>query len=75
MTPAQVALGWVLYKQPSFVPLIGARTRAQLDDALSALDKPLSARDVVELETIVLADAIAGTRYPAQHMKDLDSER
>ena len=75
MTPAQVALAWVLAKQPTLVPIIGARTRAQLDDALVALDKPLSSSDVAALESIVPMDAIAGTRYPAQHMKDLDSER
>lgn len=75
MTPAQVALAWVLAKQPTLVPIVGARTRAQLDDALVALDKPLSASDVAALEIIVPADAIGGTRYPAQHMKDLDSER
>jgi len=75
MTPAQVALGWVLAKQPSFVPIIGARTRAQLDDALLALDKPLSQSDRDALERILPADGIAGTRYPAAHMLDLDSER
>ncbi|WP_437282899.1 aldo/keto reductase [Sorangium sp. So ce375] len=75
MTPAQVALAWVLAKQPTLVPIIGARTRAQLDDALVALDKPLSASDVAALESIVPADAIGGARYPAQHMKALDSER
>lgn len=75
MTPAQVALAWVLAKQPTLVPIVGARTRAQLDDALVALDKPLSASDVATLEGLVPADAIGGTRYPAQHMKVLDSER
>ena len=75
MTPAQVALAWVLAKQPTLVPIIGARTRAQLDDALVALDKPLSVSDVAALESIVPADAIGGTRYPAQHMKALDSEQ
>ena len=75
MTPAQVALAWVLARQPTLVPIVGARTRAQLDDALVALDKPLSASDVAALESTVPADAIGGTRYPAQHMKDLDSEK
>ncbi len=74
-TPAQVALGWVLAKQPSLVPLVGARTRVQLDDAFEALDNPLSESDVAALERLVPHDAISGPRYPAQHMKDLDSER
>jgi aryl-alcohol dehydrogenase-like predicted oxidoreductase len=75
MTPAQVALGWVLAKQPTLVPIVGARTRAQLDDTLVALEKPLSPTDVATLEQILPADAIEGSRYPARHMKDLDSER
>jgi aryl-alcohol dehydrogenase-like predicted oxidoreductase len=54
---------------------VGARTRAQLDDALAALDKPLSASDAAALESLVPADAIGGARYPAQAMKDLDSEK
>jgi len=75
LTPAQLALAWVLAKQPTLVPIVGARTRAQLDDALVALDKPLSASDVAALEAIVPRDAIGGTRYPAEHMDHLDSER
>ncbi len=75
LTPAQLALAWVLAKQPTLVPIIGVRTRAQLDDALVALDKPLSASDAAALEAIVPKDAIGGTRYAAEHMKDLDSER
>jgi aryl-alcohol dehydrogenase-like predicted oxidoreductase len=75
LTPAQLALAWVLAKQPTLVPIVGARTRAQLDDALVALDKPLSASDVTALETLVPKDAIGGTRYAAEQMKHLDSER
>jgi len=75
MTGAQLALAWVRAKQPSFLPLVGARTRAQLDDALSALEKTLSASDVVALESLVPAEAIRGTRYGEEQMRHLDSER
>jgi aryl-alcohol dehydrogenase-like predicted oxidoreductase len=75
MTPAQLLLGWVLAKQPTLVPVVGARTRAQLEDALGALEKPLSAKDVAALEALVPADAIAGTRYQEEQMKHLDSEK
>jgi len=75
MTPAQLALAWVIAKQPTLVPVVGARTRKQVDDALGALDKPLSAADVSALEAIVPRDAILGTRYAADQMKHLDSER
>jgi len=71
---AQLALAWVLAKQPRLVPLVGARTRAQLLDLLAALERPLSGEEVQALEAIVPADAILGSRYPAAHMAQLDSE-
>ncbi len=75
MTPAQLAVAWVLAKQPALVPVVGARTRKQLQDVLGALDRPLSPADVAALEALVPRDAIAGTRYAAEQMKHLDSER
>ncbi|MET0390396.1 MAG: aldo/keto reductase [Polyangiales bacterium] len=75
MTKGQVAIAWALAKAPGFVPVIGARTVAQLQDTLSTLEHPLSAADVAALEAIVPASAIAGTRYDASQMAMLDSER
>ncbi|MHA7634136.1 aldo/keto reductase [Corallococcus sp. M7] len=75
MTPAQLSVAWVLAKQPAFVPVVGARTRKQLLDVLGALEKPLSPEDVAAVEAILPKEAIAGTRYPEQQMKLLDSER
>jgi aryl-alcohol dehydrogenase-like predicted oxidoreductase len=75
MTPAQLVLAWVVAKEPTLLPIVGARTRQQVDDALGALDKPLSKGDVAALEAIVPPDAIVGTRYAADQMKHLDSER
>ncbi len=75
MTPAQLSIAWVLARQPSLVPVVGARTRKQLADVLGALDKPLSPLDVAAVEAILPRDAIAGTRYGAEQMKHLDSER
>ncbi|HTT20678.1 MAG TPA: aldo/keto reductase [Candidatus Sulfotelmatobacter sp.] len=71
---AQLALAWVLAKQPRLVPLVGARTRAQLLDLLAALDRPLTDEEVQSLEAIVPADAIVGSRYQAEQMARLDSE-
>jgi aryl-alcohol dehydrogenase-like predicted oxidoreductase len=74
-TPAQLLLGWALAKQPALVPVVGARTRAQVDDALAALDRPLTADEVAELERMLPSEAIAGTRYATEQMNHLDSER
>ncbi|HEY1951377.1 MAG TPA: aldo/keto reductase [Gemmatimonadaceae bacterium] len=75
MTPAQLCISWVLAKQPQFVPVVGSRTRKQLQDALAALDKPLSQADVSAVESLLSPAAITGTRYATEQMKHLDSER
>lgn len=75
MSPAQAAIAWALARQPRLVPVIGAKTRAQLGDALEALEKPLSPSDVAALEQRIPESSIAGTRYAAEQMAQLDSER
>jgi aryl-alcohol dehydrogenase-like predicted oxidoreductase len=74
-TSAQLCLGWVLAKEPKLVPLMGARTTQQLEDQLAALQKPLSAAEVSELEKLIPKGAIEGTRYMEAQMAHLDSER
>ncbi|MDX2019630.1 MAG: aldo/keto reductase [Deltaproteobacteria bacterium] len=74
-TAAALCLAWALAKQPNFVPLIGPRTPQQLEELLAALAKPLTTGEVQELETLVPAAAIAGSRYAEAHMAHLDSER
>ena len=72
---SQLAIAWVLAKGESIVPLVGARTRAQLADALGALQLALSAEDVARIEQALPPAAVAGTRYDPQQMAHLDSER
>jgi diketogulonate reductase-like aldo/keto reductase len=57
------------------VPLVGARRRARLAEALGALDLNLTADDLAQIERAVSLDAVAGDRYDAQAMARLDSER
>jgi aryl-alcohol dehydrogenase-like predicted oxidoreductase len=75
MTPAQTLIAWALAKEPKFVPVIGVRTREQLDDSLGALTASFSADDVRALEDLVPHDAIAGDRYQTVLMAHLDSEK
>ncbi len=72
---AQVAIAWVLSRGEDIMPLIGARTRERLDEALGALELTLTEEDLTQIEAAVPADAAAGTRYPAPAMAHLDSER
>ena len=59
----------------NIVPVIGARTCAQLNEALGALDVTLSAEDIARAEAAVPASRVAGTRYAEPQMSHLDSER
>jgi aryl-alcohol dehydrogenase-like predicted oxidoreductase len=71
----QLAIAWVLAKGASIVPLIGARTRAQLAESLGALQVTLAPTDVERIEAALPPSAVAGTRYDEHQMRVLDSER
>ncbi|WP_405961170.1 aldo/keto reductase [Streptomyces sp. NBC_00024] len=76
---AQIAIAWVLSQGPrhdtTVVPLVGARRRDRLAEALGALEVTLDVADLAAIEDAVPADAAAGDRYPAAQMAHLDSER
>jgi aryl-alcohol dehydrogenase-like predicted oxidoreductase len=74
-TPAQAAIAWVASRGDDIVPLIGARTRQRLEEALGAAALALSAADLAGIEAAIPADQVAGTRYDAAQMAHLDSER
>ena len=74
-TASQLAIAWVLAKGTTIVPVIGARTRAQLAESLGALQVTLSPAEIARLEEALPADAVAGTRYDEHQMRILDSER
>jgi len=75
ITQSQLAIAWVLAKGHDIVPVMGARTRSQLSEALRALDVTLSLGDIARLEEICDASRVAGTRYDASQMRMLDSEK
>ena len=75
VTPVQLAIAWVLAKGSFIVPVVGARTRAQLAESLGALEVKLTAEELAALEASVPAGAVAGTRYDAAQMRVLDSEK
>ncbi|MEU1618095.1 aldo/keto reductase [Streptomyces sp. NPDC005722] len=75
VTVAQTAIAWVLSRGEDIVPLIGARTRERLAEALGALEVTLDAADLAAIEEAVPAGAAAGERYPHAQMAHLDSEQ
>ena len=72
---AQIAIAWVAAQDKAIVPLVGSRRRAQLQEALGALDVVLTPGDLVAIERAVPKGVAAGGRYAAAQMASLDSER
>jgi aryl-alcohol dehydrogenase-like predicted oxidoreductase len=73
-TTQQLAFAWVKSRGEDVVPLIGARRRDQLKEALGAVDLQLSAADLARIEQAVPASAVAGTRYLPAILAHMDSE-
>ncbi|MFC7305657.1 aldo/keto reductase [Streptomyces monticola] len=71
---AQTAIAWVLSRGEDIVPLVGARTRERLTEALGALDVTFDEAGLAAIEQAVPAGAAAGERYPQAQMAHLDSE-
>jgi len=71
---AQVAIAWVARQGDDIIPLIGARRRDRLAEALASLEVALTAKDMAAIELAVPKDAAAGERYPSAAMAALDSE-
>jgi aryl-alcohol dehydrogenase-like predicted oxidoreductase len=74
-TVAQVAIAWVLSRGDDIVPLVGARRRDRLTEALGALDLELTPEDLDAVERAIPPGAASGDRYDERQMAMLDSER
>lgn len=75
VTVAQIAIAWVAAQGDDIVPLIGARRRDRLSEALGAQAVRLDADDLAAIERAVPKGAAAGARYPEAQLVHMDSER
>jgi aryl-alcohol dehydrogenase-like predicted oxidoreductase len=75
ISASQMAIAWVLAKGDSIVPVMGARTRAQLSESLDALEVRFSPSELSRIEVEIRQSDVAGERYDLHHMSMLDSEK
>jgi aryl-alcohol dehydrogenase-like predicted oxidoreductase len=73
-SPAQLAIAWARSRGDDIVPVLGARRREQLKEALGALALKLNAADIARIDATVSPSLTAGARYDAPQMAHLDSE-
>ena len=69
VTPAQIALAWLLAKKPWIVPIPGTTKLARLEENLGAAAVDLTPNDVQALEEASSKVKLEGARYPAFHAK------
>ena len=65
ITPAQIALAWLMNKKPFIVPIPGTTKLSHLEENLRACDIRFTAEEIEELETAVAAIPVVGSRYDA----------
>jgi aryl-alcohol dehydrogenase-like predicted oxidoreductase len=70
-TVAQLTIAWVAAQGEDIVPLVGARTRDRLAEALPALDLILTDDDLADIEKAAPPGSARGDRYPPAHMSSL----
>jgi aryl-alcohol dehydrogenase-like predicted oxidoreductase len=74
VTVAQLGFAWLRSRGDDIVPLIGARRRDQLTEALAGLTIVLTQDELAAIEQAAPIGAAAGDRYGPLAMKHLDSE-
>jgi len=70
VTPAQVALAWLLAQKPWIVPIPGTTKLHRLQENIGAVSVQLSPEDLRELESAASKIAVQGARYP-EHLQKL----
>jgi aryl-alcohol dehydrogenase-like predicted oxidoreductase len=73
ITPAQLALAWVMAKGNDVVPIPGTKSPRRLEDNAAAAQIKLSAEDIEELDRAISPEAVRGSRYPEEMMALLNN--
>lgn len=73
VTPAQLALAWVLRLGPDVVPIPGTRRPDRIEENVGALQVRLTEGQARALDAMFPAGAARGDRYPAARLSELDT--
>jgi aryl-alcohol dehydrogenase-like predicted oxidoreductase len=72
VTAGQIALAWILHKGNDIVPIPGTKRRKYLEENVGAAAVKLSAEELAALDAALAAEKVAGPRYNAERMKQVD---
>ena len=68
VTPAQIALGWLIAQKPWIVPIPGTRRLERLDENIGAVAVELTPDDLRDIESAASQMTVQGARYP-EHLE------
>lgn len=69
VTPAQLALAWLLAQKPWIVPIPGTTKLHRLEENLGGVAVELSQQDLAQIKAAVQAAPVQGARYSADRQK------
>jgi len=69
VTPAQLALAWLLAQKPWIVPIPGTTKLSRLDENLAAVDVELTAAELRQIDAAAKSVAVQGARYPEEQAR------
>lgn len=72
ITPAQLALAWVLAQKPCMAPIPGTTKLHRLEENIGAVAVDLSPEELSQIEAVVSSIAIQGDRYSALNQSRID---
>ncbi len=72
VTPAQLALAWLLHRGRDIVPIPGTKHRARLEENVAAAELSLTEEEIDRLDSAVPMGAASGDRYPERAMAALN---
>jgi len=73
-TPAQLALAWLLHKDPNVIPLFGTTSLEHLAENVAAADVKLTPALMAKVEAVVNQQTVVGNRYSEQSNREVDTE-
>lgn len=71
ITPAQVAIAWLLYQKPWIVPIPGSRSLRHLEDNLGAADVSFTQEELKRIDEVLDSIHIQGDRYNANNQANV----
>jgi aryl-alcohol dehydrogenase-like predicted oxidoreductase len=72
VTPAQLALAWLLGRGEDIVPIPGTRSRARLEENAAAVDITLTPNELAALDALAPQGVAAGERYAPAGLAMID---